>query len=451
VTLPDFDRDAPRQHNRNSIRNVWGRLRSHIATPLHRDSYILLFNTGLSSGVGFLFWVMAARLYPKEVVGRTGALLAALSLFALIGQLNLSNTLIRFLPQAGRKRLALLGWVYVGAVGIALTLASAVLIVVHLVVGAGILELHGWIALILVLSVIPWSIFILEDAALTGLRRTSWIPIENLLYGISKIGLLVMLAHNQTTRSLFASSVLPLLVICPIVNVLIIRQLMKARRETEPSDSPTELRGLTPRFVLGDAGGGLFQQGWMNLLPILVVALLGASANATFYVSFLLATTIDLVGVNMTAPMMVQGALFPAKRGELARTTLLKLLAISSAVAAAIAICAPFLLRLYGPQYVSGTSTLRLLMSCTIPKAVIAVYLSLSRIEGRPHRGAVVQGLCFIGILGGTLLLAGPLGTNGAALAILLTTGAIASVLLPVMHRTVPGFNAVRSGNAQPD
>jgi hypothetical protein len=44
-------------------------LRSHLAQPLYRTAYSLMAATVLTSVLGAGFWVVAARLYPPEVVG----------------------------------------------------------------------------------------------------------------------------------------------------------------------------------------------------------------------------------------------------------------------------------------------------------------------------------------------------------------------------------------------
>ena len=39
-----------------------------------------------------------------------------------------------------------------------------------------------------------WCVFSLQDAVLTGMRQAVWLPLENGVYGLAKIGLLVALA-----------------------------------------------------------------------------------------------------------------------------------------------------------------------------------------------------------------------------------------------------------------
>lgn len=44
------------------------------------------------------FWILAARIYPSDAVGRASALIAAMVQLSTIAQLNMANALIRFMP-----------------------------------------------------------------------------------------------------------------------------------------------------------------------------------------------------------------------------------------------------------------------------------------------------------------------------------------------------------------
>ena len=71
--------------------------------PFARGGLALLVNTGVTGVLGFGYWIIAARLFSTNAVGVAGALVSATTLFSGIGQLNLSNMLMRFLPKAGGK------------------------------------------------------------------------------------------------------------------------------------------------------------------------------------------------------------------------------------------------------------------------------------------------------------------------------------------------------------
>ena len=56
----------------------------------------------VTSTVGYSHILTAQYLQPPSVVGRASAVIAALTLLAMIAQLNLTNVFVRLLPAAGR-------------------------------------------------------------------------------------------------------------------------------------------------------------------------------------------------------------------------------------------------------------------------------------------------------------------------------------------------------------
>ena len=71
----------------------------HISEPLYRSAYSLMVNTALNAIRGLGFWIVAARLFPPEEVGRDSVLVATMVTLSSIRQLNLGNAIPRFLPQ----------------------------------------------------------------------------------------------------------------------------------------------------------------------------------------------------------------------------------------------------------------------------------------------------------------------------------------------------------------
>jgi hypothetical protein len=55
----------------------------------------------VNSAFGFAFWVMAAPLFPTDVVGLTAAIIAASTIVALLASLGVGSTLTQSLPEQG--------------------------------------------------------------------------------------------------------------------------------------------------------------------------------------------------------------------------------------------------------------------------------------------------------------------------------------------------------------
>ena len=133
--------------------------------------------TVAANALGLVFWAAAAHLEPPAMVGRASAAVAALTLLAMIAQLNLTNVFIRLLPVAGRLGPGLVRRGYLAVV--CLSVAAAV---VYCASGLGShLLAGGWGARTLfVLGVPVLAVFALEDSVLTALRLSPWVPVENI-------------------------------------------------------------------------------------------------------------------------------------------------------------------------------------------------------------------------------------------------------------------------------
>ena len=68
---------------------------------MYRDAYALMLNTIVNSGLGLLYWIVAARTSSPEDVGRGNALISLMLLVSVLTQVDFGQALIRFLPRAG--------------------------------------------------------------------------------------------------------------------------------------------------------------------------------------------------------------------------------------------------------------------------------------------------------------------------------------------------------------
>jgi O-antigen/teichoic acid export membrane protein len=361
--------------------------------PLSRGGLALLINTGLTAVLGFGYWIIAAHLFSTYAMGVAGALVAATTLFSGLGQLNLSGMLMRFLPKAGGKSRRLVLTTYVFAASTSALLTALSLAVVKLFASpTSPLRLSAVQSAALVLAAAAMAIFTIEDNVLVGLRRAVWVPTENGAFGIAKIVILLILAPIGTAFALFSAWMIPLTLTIPVITaVLFFRFLPSTSKPRCTTHLGPEFRSRIIRFAIGDATGGLFTQTWTYLLPILVTASLGASANALFYISFLFSSTIDQVAANYASPLTVEGAHAPDKIGMLIRQTLRHIFAIIFPIVAVLVILCPWLLRAFGDKYVSAVPLLDMLLIACLPKAVSTVYYAYCRVQHKTHRSAVMQ------------------------------------------------------------
>ncbi|MDH3658924.1 MAG: hypothetical protein OEU92_02660 [Alphaproteobacteria bacterium] len=386
-------------------------LASQWHTPLYRNANALAFSSAMSSVLGLVFWVIAARLYETEVVGIAGAMLAAMMFIANVASLNLAMAIQRFLPtvggQAPRLVLAIYGLVMVTSI---LVLALFVLGASYGMQALGFAQPHQSMPWLFAVATVAWCIFTLQDAVLTGLRQAVWVPIENILFNLVKIGLLIGFAASLPENGILASWTLGVLLTILPVNWLIFAKLMPA---TSAPGKPIDPRHIA-RFAGLDYVGSWFAYAAIDLTPMLVVWLLGAAANAYYFLSWSIVYALYLINSNIGSSLVVEGARHPGNLAPLAKRALGQNLLLVTPIVLVLMVASPYILWLFGPEYADNAAALvRVLALSALPQIIVAIYLSVIRVEGRMGQVVLVEGALALIVLGGGIVMMRAFGLMG--------------------------------------
>ena len=413
---------------RNLLRHFL-RLRQHLSDPLFRNAYALMINTGTTGLLGLVYWLLAARHYSAADVGRASAAYAAMNLLAGITGLSLTGALARFIPQSGGTTRALILRAYAVSAAASLVITVPFLLTVgHW--GSSYAELSGVAAgFVFTTAVVAWAIFTLQDGVLIGIAP--WVAIENGIFGVAKIALLLAFAVALPHLGIYISWMLPVVISLPLVNMLIFKRLVP-RHERLVGDRQPPTSRQVGRFIAGDFTGAICLLAAANLVPVVVAMLVGPGANAYFYIAWTIGTTVDLLAVNMAMSLTVESSLHAAKLAANTRTALRRTMLILVPVAGGMALLAPWVLSLFGPGYAAqGAPILQLLAAATLPKALTELYFGALRARSRTSVIALIQAFRAILLLGLALVLTRLMGTVGAAVAVLASQLITMVLILP--------------------
>jgi O-antigen/teichoic acid export membrane protein len=357
--------------------------RGHFDDPLYRTGYFLILGTAVTSLLGVAFWAVAARTYSAHAVGLNAAVISAMTLVSGACSLGLSAVLIRYLPIAGKATRRLVGATYALTVSLSLILGAAVALTSS-AWSPKLSFLHQPVWLVgFTLASAATTVFTLEDSVLTGLQAAKWIPLENSLYSVAKLGLLVGLTAALPRSGPFVAWNVPLAPAVLIVNYLIFKRLM-----ARVSPGGTLQRRQVVRMAASNYGASLFALAGTLYLPILVANVAGPARAAYFYVPWLVALSLQLIGLNVMAALTVEAALDMEALRRLARRSLVHALRLLLPLVALTLIVAPWGLLAFGHDYSrAGTALLRWLAIGAIPNVIVALGVGVARIE---HRGWVV-------------------------------------------------------------
>lgn len=412
--------------------SLLARLIEHARMPLFRNGYSLVFSTIATSGLGMLYWILAARLYPTEVVGLNTAVLSTAVFLANLAQLNQVNALNRFLPAVGRSASRFIGMTYLVSAGAGVIAGVIFLLGIRFwAPSLGFLAENPLLGLAFTAGVILWVLFVLQDGAVTGLRQAVWVPVKNVAVSVVKMILLVAFAGLIPTMGVLASWLVPLAVALVVMNFFLFRRLVPNHIRDQGEASQPVHPKLVAQYVSGDFLGALFWIALVDLQPVVVVERLGASANAYFFLAWQIAYSLFLVSRSMSMSLLAEVSLTPSRLNDYSFRILKQTGRMVLPVVAVIVIGAPQILWLFGREYAQeGTVLLRYLALSTIPYVIIQVYMSMIRAQNKIRQLALVQASHSILILVLLILLVVPFGVTGIGLAWLVGQSLVALVLL---------------------
>jgi O-antigen/teichoic acid export membrane protein len=397
-------------------------------TPVYRSSYALMLTTVVNAALGLLFWVAAARLYPADVVGLGAGGISAMQLVAAVGWVGLIYTLMRYMPVAGRFRRRLLAGAYVAGVGTSLPIA--VVLVVALarwfeVPYVGSSAINGFV---FCAAVATWVVFTLQDAALIGLRRPGVVTVENLLYGLLKLVLLLSLSSLSdpwVILGVWAGSAL----VCVIaVNGFISRHPLMA----DPADPPAGPSKRTiARFSVGHTAAATINAIPDYLVPLLVLSYLDPAANAFYYAAWSVSLSVRTLSVNVTSALMVEASYGYEALGQLLRKAGRLFAFVLAPTMAFVLLAADQIMRLFGADYADeGSAVLRLFALSLVPFTIVTLALALDRLRERFADALLISAVATATTVGLDLVLIPAQGASGAALGWLCGQSAAAGVAL---------------------
>ncbi|MFC8126658.1 lipopolysaccharide biosynthesis protein [Streptomyces sp. NPDC057302] len=429
-----------------------GRGGSDGGSPLFRNAYALMLNTGISGVLGLGFWLAAARYYSESAVGQGSAAIAAMKFLAGLTALTLMGALARFIPVAGRATGKLIFRTY-AASSLVVAFAALIFLLTLDLWGPSYRFLHGPLSgLGFVAAVVAWSLLTLQDGVLTGLRSALWVPVGNTIFSVVKLGLLIAFAVAIPTAGVFVSWVAAIALSVVPLGWLVFRRLVPRHvRATQDKTQPPTLREIG-RFLAGDYTGSLFSLAVVYLVPVIVASQVSSVDNAYFYITTTIGGTINLLAINMGASLTVEGAHDPARLAANTRAALRRMARIMLPVCGLLFLCAPYILRVFGQGYAdAATPLLRWFAVGAALRVVMETYFAVMRAQSRTSGIAWMQGLLCVLVLGLTLVLLPRMGLTGAGVAEISSLAVIVAIAAPKLYRVARGAPSGEPADAAPD
>jgi O-antigen/teichoic acid export membrane protein len=340
---------------------------------LIQNAVALMISAGGSAVFGLAFWGVAAHLASPEAVGRTSAEIVAMIMLANLAQLSFGSIFERFLPVAGDRTRSFIQRAYSMCIATALVLA---IIYVYSGLGHRVVPHTVFGQVFFVVTVVMWTIFILQDNALVGLRASRWVPVENILFAIAKLALLPVMLSVSAGQGVFLAWSAPVVLTLIAVNwYLFARRIPEHESLKLPNESLPKTREL---FLLAGAQYAtlLFSVFTPSIVALIVIERLGAVANAHYYVPSLIYSGLALIVVSIIRSFLVEAASEPY---ALRRHTNMAIIAMTAVIIPSVIIGVIFasnILQIFGTQYADRGTTLLRMMLLSLPLSSVPLFYS---------------------------------------------------------------------------
>jgi O-antigen/teichoic acid export membrane protein len=400
---------------------------------LVRNAIALLISNATGAVLGVAFWAAAARLFTPASVGDGVAEIAAMTFLCSLAQLNLGSIFPRFLYPAGAKAAVILRAGYA---------ASAI---TALLGGISFLRLtghHSFIqpgffpAVYFLIAVVLWTVFTIEDAALTGLRATFWVPVENTSFSLAKILLLPVFSILAPVTGVFDSWTVPLIGCILPVNYYLFRKVLPAHIARSGGQVSLPSPRAVGSIVVGEYCGGLALVAQSTAPALLIVDMLGPTQTAYFQTPWLAGTSFDLLLYSIGSSLIVEASADPDNAAAHVRTAVRLALRLLIPGLLILVVAAPLMLRVIGAAYAEHGTRLLQSVALALPfMGINVLYITFARMARRVRRVVAVTVIGSAMTLTLTALLIGPTGITGAGLAFLGGQVIMALILLPSVVR----------------
>lgn len=400
---------------------------SYIKDPLRKNSVFMIATSVSTAILGFLFWMLAARLYHTDEIGLSSAIVSAAQMLAVFSGLGFGIGVIRFLHQEQDKRLM------VNTVFTITSIFSFILVAVF-VAGLNlwspnllIIRQDALMLAIFILFTVSANLQSLQNSVFIAFRSTQYNLVQSLINGLRIPFLFVLVGFGKVgILSPFASAMF----IAYFITNLFLRKVYPGYK-LFPSIS-TKIARKIIRFSLGNYIGDGFRLLPYLLLPIIIINVLNPEMSAYFFIAWTVANLFFGVAYYTSFSFLAE----VSNNLQTIRHQLIKVTRFVFPILGIAIILVFFLghelLSLFGGEYsTEAEGLLRILTISSLSVAFNELYISVKRVEKKIKPIICAYGfVALVTIIGGSLLLKST-GLNGTGYAWLASNLLVSVIVLP--------------------
>jgi O-antigen/teichoic acid export membrane protein len=415
----------------------------------------LLGTTVVTAGLGFFYWAFAARLFDERSVGYAAATISAMTLLGTIGMFGLGTLLIGELPQRkdpGGLVSAALITASLGSLVLGLGFALVAPHISSHLMGIG--GTPGHVALFTA-GVVVTAFTLVVDQGTIGIMHGGIQLARNAAFAVAKLLILpgtAFILHDALGTGITCSWVAGM-----VLSMVPVAARLKA--SGMPILSKPDWR------LMQGLGKTALAHNWLNLsiavpvllMPVIVTATVSASANAAYYVAWMLAYFLYSVPTNLSTVLFAIAAADPEIIAGKLRFSLRLSFAFGIIGVAVLGLSSHLVLSIFGPGYArTAFLPLMFLLIGYFPIVPRSHYVAVRRAQGRIPQAAVVLTIGAAMEVAGAVTgakLDGLVGLSAALLLVRIIEGAMtapAVIRAVLAHGRTPATPVAETGAGSP-
>ncbi|RJQ27862.1 MAG: lipopolysaccharide biosynthesis protein [Peptococcaceae bacterium] len=392
----------------------YGEIKQYLEDPLYKNSLLLASGRALNVASGFLFWILAARLYSIKDIGIATALISSLGLILLLSRLGFDFSLIRFLPLNDKNNvfntcltITTIASLIIGAIYIlGINFFSPALSFVQ----------NSHYSILFLFFVLANSLASITGNAFTAIRRAEHYFLQNIflalripfLYPLITMGAFGV--FSACGLAYFFSS---------IFSLRLLSGSMKFNLKIDKIFIKESFR-----FSSGNYVSRFFSEAPPFILPLMIINLLGEAEAAKYYIAFAIGNLIFIIPEALSTSLFVE-----CSHGESLKKNVLKAALGSYIFLIPVVVLAYFfgddLLGFFGRNYIEAFTLLKLLVLSSLLVVIYSLFIPIQNVRMKAESVAILNFTWFIILMGLSYIFISRFGIVGIGYAWLIAYGVL--------------------------
>lgn len=351
-----------------NIDNLFHSLRD----PLYRNSAFLVLGRLLNVGVGFFFWLIAARLYQTAEVGVATALISSVTLIMFIASFGFNFSMIRFIRISGKE--SVLNTSICITTVASLIVGTAYLILLEVFFEDSALVKNTSYGVFFLFTVVMYSIFFISGESFKALRDTKDYFMQNIVLS-ARVLLLFPLVFLGSVGIFGAIGITYFL--ATVYSIFVLSRRLKLNYRID--------RGFLKesfRFSSGNYVSNLLYESPSLLMPPIILSLLGKEEAALYYIAMAVSSLIWIAPMSLSASLFIEGSYGENLKKNVLKSGKAALIVLVPSIIF-IYLFGSLVLEIFGQDYVEALPLLHILVLSSFFVALHDLFMPILNIKMR--------------------------------------------------------------------